>query len=116
MPPGLALHVHGMREALHDTVFENIMRGRRMNERARRKIARKIARASEHARIVRHGDGHSARLGKQPATDGLGALGSQTVLDILQHLRRRRKRLLGVLRAKDIGIEGQEDKNQQECA
>ena len=116
MPAGLALHVHGVREALHDAMLKNVMRGGRMDWRAGRKIARKVACAGEHARIVRHRDGHGSRLSKQPAANCLGALGGQAVLDILQHLRSRRKRLLGVLRAKDVGIKGQEDENQQECA
>ena len=74
------------------------------------------AHAGKHALAVGHGDGHRAGLGQQAPANGLGALGRKAIANILKHLRRDGKRLLGVLGAQGIRVEAKVGEDEQEDA
>ena len=103
--PVLGTHLHRLGERLDDAVLNHVMRCRRMDGRAGRKILRHVAHAGENAALVGHSDGARMRLGQQVPADGLRAFGSKAAAHVFEHVRSERERLLGVLGTQAVRVE-----------
>ena len=110
----LAAHVDHVREGLGDPVVEHVARGGRVDGGSGREVDLELAHAGEHVLLVGHGDRHGARLGQQAPADRLRALAVEAGLDDVEHLGRRRQRLLGVLGTQRVGVQAQVDEGDEE--
>ena len=109
-------HVDHAIERLHDTVFNHVARGKRMDGCIGQELFLKLARTGQHVFLVGDCHRHGARLGQNATAHQQRRLLRQAALDVLEHGRCNRERLLGVLRAHRIGIKRQKDKDAQKDA
>ena len=109
-------HVDHAIERLHDTVFDHVARGERMDGCIGQELFLKLARTGQHVFLVGNCHRHGARLRQNATAHQQRRLLRQAALDVLEHGRGHRERLLGVLRAHRIGIKRQIDKNAQKDA
>ena len=109
-------HVDHAIERLHDTVFDHVARGKRMDGRIGQELFLKLARTGQHVFLVGDCHRHGTRLGQNAAAHQQRRLLRQAALDVLEHGRCNRECLFGVLRAHRIGIKRQKDKDAQKDA
>ena len=109
-------HVHHAVKRLHDAVLDDVTRGKRVDGRIGQQLFLELACAGQHIALVGNGNRHGARLGQNALAHQTCRLLRQAALDVLEHGRRHRERLLGVLRTHRIGVERQEDKDAQKDA
>ena len=109
-------HVHHAVERLHDAVFNDVARGKRVDGRIGQQLFLKLTRAGQHVALVGDGNRHGTRLGQNALAHQTRRLLRQAAFDVFEHGRGHRERLFGVLRTHRIGIERQKDKNAQKDA
>ena len=56
--------IHDAIKRLHDTVLDDVARGKRVDGRIGQQLFLKLARACQHVVLVGNGNGHGARLGQ----------------------------------------------------
>ena len=109
-------HVHHAVERLHDAVLNDVARGKRVDGRIGQQLFLELARAGQHVALIGDDNGHGTCLGQDTPAHQKRRFLRQTALNVLEHGRSNRERLLGVLGAYRIGIERQKDKDAQEDA